>query len=427
MSARHRWFLQGGLALLVALYWGTDGGAAVVPIMGLGDQKEEGEAPNDSVAKESAIPEGLKQRLLFMPFRDKSKYKGEWDIYSAMPRGLADSLHSSAFFSTVSMDSIDSVLDRKLNRINEDYERQQRQINTAAERAKAEAVDDKKLIKEAEDQRDQELRDLNQHVSIQRKNIEELRFKKKDLQGKIDVERALAIGREVDADYIVLGQIDEMSMKRFRATVPIGGYRSYQGLTTVRLYPYKVIDGESAGDVVREVAEDSKRYGITNPAAYVPLEKEYFLLGQMEWGSEEFHNTLLGKSVSRCLDHLAAGLDSLIQPPAALNKVSEPKIIEVVADTVQADTGENGQSVRVQLSAYINVGLADSVEKGNKYGVWDKGRELKDPDTGEVLGTALPRRVGVVQVEQVLSQHLSLVRILQGEDAVQKDYGIRAE
>ena len=236
----------------------------------------------------------------------------------------------------------------------------------------------------------------------------------------------MAIGREVDADYVVLGQIDEMSMKRFRATVPIGGYRSYQGLTTVRLYPYKVIDGEAAGEVVREVIEDSKRYGITNPAAYVPLEKEYFLLGQMEWGSEEFHNTLLGKSVGRCLDHLAAGLDSLIQPPAAL-KVSEPKIIEVVADTVQADTGQNGPSVRVRLSAYINVGLADSVQKGNKYGVWDKGRELKDPDTGEVLGTSLPRRVGVVQVEQVLSQHLSLVRILQGDDAVQRDYGIRAE
>ena len=356
MSARHRWFLRGGLALLAALYWGADGGAAVVPIMGLGDQNEEEEAPKDSVVSDSTISEGLKQRLLFMPFRDKSKYKGEWDIYSAMPRGLADSLRGSAFFSTV---SIDSAL---------------------------------------------------------------VRLKKKELQGKLDVERALAIGREVEADYVVLGQIDEMSMKRFRATVPIGGYRSYQGLTTVRLYPYKVIDGESAGEVIREIAEDSKRYGITNPAAYVPLEKEYFLLGQMEWGSEEFHNTLLGKSVSRCLDHLAAGLDSLIQPPAAL-KVSEPKIIEVVADTVQ-----NGQSsVLVRLSAYINVGLADSVHKGNKYGVWDKGRELKDPDTGEVLGMSLPRRVGVIQVEQVLSQHLSLVRILQGEDAVQKDYEIRAE
>ena len=40
---------------------------------------------------------------------------------------------------------------------------------------------------------------------------------------------------------------------------------------------------------------------------------------------------------------------------------------------------------------------------------------------------ALPRRVGVVQVEQVLSDHLSLVRILEGLGEVQKDYAIRAE
>ena len=79
------------------------------------------------------------------------------------------------------------------------------------------------------------------------------------------------------------------------------------------------------------------------------------------------------------------------------------------------------------VRAYINVGLADSVANGNKYGVWDHGRELKDPETGVVLGTALPRRVGVVQIEQVLSEHLSLVRILEGVDEVQKDYAIRAE
>ena len=233
--------------------------------------------------------------------------------------------------------------------------------------------------------------------------------RKRELQGKLDPERALDIGRELGVDYVVLGQIDEMSMKRFRATVPIGGYRSYQGLTIVQLFPYKVIDGEPAGDVVREAAEDSKRYGITNPAAYVPLEKEYFLLGQMEWGSEEFHQTLLGKSVSKCLDLLAVGLDSLIQPPAAL-RVSESKLISI--DGIQA---------------YINVGLADSVQNGNKYGVWDKGRELRDPDTDEVLGKALSRRVGVVQIEQVLSDHLSLVRILDGQDAVEEGFGIRAE
>jgi len=336
------WVLRIGLAAVAVLFMAEGKAFAVVPIMGL-EKKSEEQVQVAQTLIDSTNEEALKQLLLFVPFRDKSNYKGAWDIYSELPRGLADSLRGSPFFRTV---SIDSAL---------------------------------------------------------------VRLEKKELKGKIDSKRALAIGRELGADYVVMGQIDEMSMKRFRATVPIGGYRSYQGLTIISLFPYKVIDGEPTGEVVREVAEDSKRYGITNPAAYIPLEKEYLLLGQMVWGSDEFHKTLVGKSVGKCLDVLAVGLDSLIQPPAAL-RVSEPKVIDLDGNR-----------------AYINVGLADSVQNGNKYGVWDKGRELKDPDTGEVLGTALPRRVGVVQVEQVLSDHLSLVRILEGEDIVEKDFGIRAE
>ena len=92
----------------------------------------------------------------------------------------------------------------------------------------------------------------------------------------------------------------------------------------------------------------------------------------MEWGSSEFHKTLLGKSVGKNFVQLVAGLDSLISPKSKLKVSSGPKIIDV--------DGER---------AYINVGLVDSVANGNKYGVWDQGRELKDPSTGIVLGSAL--------------------------------------
>ncbi len=345
-----RWFCS----LLVCSAFGCASVSdnTVLPVMGISkgqrDVKPSGEGVVDStlalVVAEVDSVDALAQSLLFMPFKDASKYKGEWDVVTELPRGLADSLHASEFFRTLDIDSA--------------------------------------LV----------------HLS------------KKERQGKISVERALEVGRLVGADYVVLGRIDELSMKRFRATVPAGGYRSYQGITNIALFPYKVIDGESAGDVARESAEDSKRYGITNPAAFVPLEKEYFMLGQMEWGSPEFHDTLLGQSVGKALVQLSAGLDSLIKPPSELKVSSGPKIIDV--------DGER---------AYINVGLADSVANGNKYGIWDGGRELKDPDTGVVLGKALPRRVGVVQVEQVLSDHLSLVRILEGVGEVQKDYAIRAE
>ena len=77
--------------------------------------------------------------------------------------------------------------------------------------------------------------------------------------------------------------------------------------------------------------------------------------------------------------------------------------------------------------AYINVGSADGVRNGDKYGVWDEGRELRDPDTGIALGMALPRRVGVILVEQVLNDHLSQVRTLEGQVDIQMGFSIRSE
>ena len=62
-----------------------------------------------------------------------------------------------------------------------------------------------------------------------------------------------------------------------------------------------------------------------------------------------------------------------IRPPPSL-KVLEPKIIDVDATV-----------------AYINVGLIAGLRSGDKYGVWDHGRDLRDPDTGAVLGQAPPR------------------------------------
>jgi len=326
--------------------------STVMPVLGVA-KKEEGDENkktenlsfvhgSESILGKKIDP--LAQSVLFLPFEDKSNYKGEWFVSVDLASGLADSLVNGESLVSIPIETSLELLD------------------------------------------------------------------KKELKGRITEERALEIGRKFGVDYVVLGAIEELSMKRFRATVPVGGYRSYQGITSVNLFPYRVIDGQSVGVVAREATEDSKRYGITNPAAFVPLEKEYFLLGQMDWGSPEFHNTLLGKSVGKNFVKLVAGLDSLIRPRTNLKVASAPKIIDI-----------DGQR------AYINVGLADSVANGNKYGVWDQGRQLKDPSTGNVLGSALPRRVGVVQVEQVLSEHLSLVRILEGKEELKKDYDLRAE
>jgi len=228
-------------------------------------------------------------------------------------------------------------------------------------------------------------------------------------QGNISGPRAVELAREQGADWVILGQLEDLTMKRFQATVPMGGYRRYEGWAVVNLVAYKTVDGRRAGECAGEGIVDDKRTGIVNPASHIPLDRQYYFLDMMEWGSEEFWSSLVGLAIRQCAGDLATGLSALIHPPPSLG-VSDPKVIDIDGSR-----------------AYINVGLAEGVRNGDKFGVWDHGRELQDPETGVVLGQALPRRVGVVQVEQVLNDHLSQVRILEGREAIRKAYAIRAE
>ncbi len=227
--------------------------------------------------------------------------------------------------------------------------------------------------------------------------------------GRIDPSRAADLARFLDADWAVLGNIDELAMKRFQATVPLGGYRSYEGVVSANLILVNAIDGRPSGEVSAEGLVDSRRSGITNPAAFVPLDKQYYFLHDIEWNSEAFRESLLGKALAVWATKAAAGVGEDIRPPPSL-QVMEPKIIDVDGSV-----------------AYINIGLVEGIRSGDKYGVWDRGRELRDPDTGAVLGSAPPRRVGVVQVEQILNDHLTQVRIVEGTGAVQTGFLLRAE
>ncbi|MFH1566670.1 MAG: hypothetical protein ABIL09_01630 [Gemmatimonadota bacterium] len=235
------------------------------------------------------------------------------------------------------------------------------------------------------------------------------RLTRDERRGHLTAARAVELARQMGADWAVLGEIEGITMKRFQATVPVGGYRRYEGWATVTLVAYRAIDGQRAGEYRCETMVDSKRTGIVNPATHVPLDRQYLLLDTYEWGSAPFWDSLVGQAVQQCAADLGAGLSGIVHPAAEL-VASDPKVIDVDGD-----------------HAYINMGLADGIRNGDKYGVWDLGRELKDPGTGAVLGQALPRRVGVVQVEQVLNDHLSQVRILDGQERIEVHYTLRAE
>jgi hypothetical protein len=227
--------------------------------------------------------------------------------------------------------------------------------------------------------------------------------------GEFGVSRAAALGAFLGADWVILGDIEDLTMRRFQATVPLGGYRSYEGVVGVDLTLVNAVDGRRAAEFSSEGVIDSKRTGITNPAAFVPLDRQYFFLDDLAWGSDQFIESLVGKALALWAHNAAEGVAEHIRPPPAL-EVSEPKIIDIEGAV-----------------AYINVGLADGIRHGDKFAVWDHGRELTDPQTGTVLGKTLPRRVGVIQVEQILTDHLSKARVLEGVERIRLHDALRAE
>jgi hypothetical protein len=198
-------------------------------------------------------------------------------------------------------------------------------------------------------------------------------------------------------------------MSRQVVGVPLGGYRGYTGKSTLKAYLISEVDGRSKGEPSAAAVSDSRRTGVVNPALHVPLEREYDFLGEAPWGSEQFHSTLLGGAVGQSLQQLSQKIVELIRPNADFD-VSDPLIVE-----------NDGTAV------YINVGSAEAVNNGDKFGVYNHGRELKDPQTGAVLGIGLPERVGVVQIEQVLNEHLSKGRVLDGAEKIKRGFPIRAE
>ena len=230
-----------------------------------------------------------------------------------------------------------------------------------------------------------------------------------ELEGQFGKARAVQLARLAGADISVMAEIEVLTMKRQRVTVPLGGYRSYRGISTVTVFLVNEVDGRSIGEARSDAAVDSKRTGIVNPAVHVPLERQFDLMGESKWGSEQFNATLIGQAVGQGLQDLAQQMSELIRPTPEFS-ISDPQIVEIEGTV-----------------AYINVGSAEAVKNGDKFGVYDRGRELKDPQTGTVLGIGLPSRVGVVQIEQVLRPHLSVVRVLDGAEQVKKGFSIRAE
>lgn len=104
--------------------------------------------------------------------------------------------------------------------------------------------------------------------------------------------------------------------------------------------------------------------------------------GQVDMGSSNFANSILGEAVNGAVANLGQQLDDKAD--------SLPTVKVVVAGLVADVTGN---------TLIINVGTKAGLKVGDHLGVFHKGKEIRDPATGKVLKT-LETRLGDVTITE---------------------------
>ncbi|MEW5797679.1 MAG: hypothetical protein AB1728_01615 [Bacteroidota bacterium] len=236
--------------------------------------------------------------------------------------------------------------------------------------------------------------------------------------------------------YLVYGTIEEFSISRFMVSeVQLAGYEAFAAEVKVSFVLYDAAragKGGSNGIVYEGDAEGiikDRGLGLTLFGKQTERMSQYFLLDELAFGSEQFNRTIIGEALLKCADHLGTKLERAI--PMLVSK-SVVLSSSVVIDSTAADSAitlkrqlVNGEIVIVdEDEVFVNLGSLDGITIGDLLPVFVEGQEIKDPNTGELLGRR-DEKVGEIQIVEIRAEHLSLASIVEGKGKIAPKQRVR--
>lgn len=292
--------------------------------------------------------DGAGKTIAVLPFYDDSGYRGPWHLRTEMPIMLGDMLMDD-YFAIVPMDSI-----------------------------------------------------MEYYPKPPKKNI----FKKflglfsnqKEVQRILTDLEVVSIARKVDADFAIVGIIEDYTFRRTGGgDVLIGGYKSYTAkvaLSHVRVI--RVADGTPMGTVQGESNKNERGLGLELLGKPRQRDLEFYSLDSLDFGSKRFVSTMMGQATVEALNKVQKDLRAIITLPDT-NWFAEKKF-----KIISQEAG----------MAFINAGSADGVKPGDKFNVFAS-------ESGVL--------VGKINVTMVMSDHVAKVEVLQGQDAIRAEDVIMPE
>ncbi len=216
-----------------------------------------------------------------------------------------------------------------------------------------------------------------------------MREKNLSLSGEVDPRTAVKAGKLLGVEYLITGALTELGVANRGARVP-GAF----GLPSVRVGSQKM-----------DASIDARMINTTT--------------GEIVWADT-------AKETTSDASVYVAGAGGGVDDKRKLDRVLRPVVVKLAESMgkVEAATsglggsgdasGVAGKIAKVEgTSVYLNVGAEAGIKEGDTFDVFRVGNVIKDPDTGEVLGSD-ETKVGQVKVTKVMGARLSTATIISG-------------
>lgn len=211
------------------------------------------------------------------------------------------------------------------------------------------------------------------------------------LSGDIDPKTAVKFGKMLGVEYLIAGSVTELGVTDRGANVPGGLIR---GLPSVNVRSQKA-----------EAALDARAFSTST--------------GEIVWADSARDET---SDASVYVFGAGGGANDR----GKVDKLMRPVVVKLASSFGKTDvksSGLGGASDASGISGkianvdggtiYVNVGSEAGVKEGDEFNVMRVGKQIKDPDTGEVLGQE-ESKVGRLRISAVKGPRLSLATPVNG-------------
>jgi len=200
---------------------------------------------------------------------------------------------------------------------------------------------------------------------VERKDLQKVLDEQKlGKEGILDPATAAAVGKVLGVQLFILGTVTEFSLDSQKVSVPILGKVE---VTIARC----VINAKMVNVETAEIMAAMKGEGQFDRKGFA-LGRAFGDLRGLSFDSKEFRNHILGQATE------AAGKDiaeQVVEKTADVESILIPEAPEISGLVADVSDGE----------ITINIGSKDRVKVGDVFGVYRKTKEIKDPDTGEII------------------------------------------